>query len=136
MALFSLRNLTYPLMDTRSLVTIILVAAIFGVIRLAGGGAGERTVLPHGGVKRAVTKQMESASQGNRSPIEFKGDFTQADPISDLKMINKRAGQPVEQDDLLGEIVNQPAPQRKAPIDNSNRPGAKLDDIARSMGIK
>jgi hypothetical protein len=122
-------------MDTRSLVTIILIAAIFGVIRLAGGGAGERTVLPHGGVKRSVNKQYES-NQKVPAPIEFKGRFDSANPVDDLKVISKRAGQPVEQDDLLGEIVNQPPPQRKTAVDNSKKPGAKLDDIARSMGIK
>lgn len=136
MALFSLRNFTYPLMDTRSLVTIILIAAIFGVIRLAGGGAGERTVLPHGGVKRPVANKFNDVSQKGVPPIEFKGSFEKANPIDDLKVISKRAGQPVEQDDFLGEIINQPAPTKKAPANAGNRPGAKLDDIARSMGIK
>ncbi len=132
MALISLRNLTFPLMDTRSLVTIILIAAIVGVIRMAGGSAGERTVLPHGATKRPATSHV---GQETASPIEFNEDFSKANPIEDLKTIGKRAGQPVETVDPIGSIMNQPTVKKQVKP-NENRPGARLDDIARSMGIK
>ncbi len=135
MALISSRNLAAPLTNKIHITTIILVALLFAVFRLAGGGVD---------VKSSLKQKLKDEANTILSPIEAANVKEQA-PVKEEKpdvfSILEKDTKPTQNN--LGKVVppwqrQQTAPQKAVPPKANTNGGeaTSLDDIRRMLNSR
>jgi hypothetical protein len=137
-ALISSRNLAAPLTNKIHITTIILVALLFAVFRLAGGGVD---------VKSSLKQKLKDEANSILSPIEAANDRDkekEKPPVeqekSDVFSILENDNKPTQNN--LGKVVppwqrQQAAPQKTAPKSGTtNSEATSLDDIRRMLNSR
>ena len=157
MSLLNIRNLATPITDKRNLVTIALIAALFGAVRLAGGKVEARPqgMRPRSELsdslpsRKAVTKPKPVAPVEHTDPlfdeaIELGAPVSFDNEVRALDRSRHKAPPPpadldfADEDPFSGAIKLDSAPpsrSNRAQVP-SEKPGQRLDDIERSLGIR
>jgi len=123
MSLISARNFVTPLSNKVHLVTIVLVAVVFAVLRMQGGGVHISTELQEPKLHKNFQKQSTPTKVQTRKPAT---SVTARQP-ENLQDINK---------DLLKDLMRDDSstkPAEKALPKNNDK---GLEDIEKSLGLR
>ena len=135
MRILSSRNFVAPLIDRRHLMTIILIAVFFGVVRMSNGKittSGYETVSQqpvHNYQAPIPTRQTQSTHTTNSLSNSASSSTSNSLSVRRERLREKMQGQSGTSslDDLL-----KPAPSNT----NSNNKHNSLDDIEKSLGLR
>jgi hypothetical protein len=134
MSLINIKNFVQPVVDKRNLVTIVLIAGLFGIIRLSGGKAGmagsDRRIsdeTPHSAISKEVAPDIGVSTKG----VEKSSSSPQPLAKSKSKPAERvRGGDPLI-DGVIGDT------ERAEPKKKGNKPAnGRLDDIEETLGMR
>lgn len=129
MSLISPKNFIAPLTNAVNLATIIVVAILFGIYRLSGGGVSISTRKPPSAItkeeisSRSAEKRLAETSKAPEIKTNPKNqrDLREDTPLRDL----------LEEDqESIGSLRD---PAKKTPQKTG---GSSLDDIAKQLGVE
>ena len=145
MSLIDFKNFVEPIVDKRNLVTIVLIAGLFGMIRLSGGKAGSLPASRDG----LHSTEQQSTRRSYATPMQEPVKVRNSNPKTIIEEVtaNGLAQEPRSRA-VKGNVG---APARDPFIDSARRPAVKktveqsntannsdkgLDEIEKQLGLR
>lgn len=145
MSLINIKNFVEPIIDKRNLVTIILIAGLFGMIRLSGGTAGTvdrtreapRTTQPRSVERVPVAETSRGDFARTRSEVgrTVMDELRENDPLGNQGSSARRPSDTRTRDPFIDSARRAPAPQKKE-VKKPTRGSEGLDDIEKQLGLR